>query len=306
MDDAQPFRQGAASASQFAIPDALGLETTPAGLMRAMVSTSAAEAEIYLQGAHLVQWAPRGQQPVLFLSPRSVFARGKAIRGGVPIIFPWFGDRGEGKPGPAHGFARTSEWSIEETRLREDGRLEIVLVLDPNDPARGFGYDAFHVRFRVTVGPELVLELETRNDGKQPLVYEEALHTYFRLGDIHRTSISGLEGTTYIDKTDGFKRKTLGNEPIRIAKETDQVHLNTKATCRIDDPVWNRRILIEKSGSESTVVWNPWIEKTKSLSDMAPDGWKGMVCVETANVADNAVHLPPGASHKLTASIRVE
>jgi glucose-6-phosphate 1-epimerase len=162
------------------------------------------------------------------------------------------------------------------------------------------------LRFRVTVGSELELELETRNDAQEPLIYEEALHTYFAVADSHQASVSGLEGTTYIDKTDGFKRKTLGNEPVRITKETDHVHLSTRATCVIHDPVWNRRIFVEKSGSDSTVVWNPWIDKTKGMSDMDPAGWKEMICVETANAADNANHLPPGASHKLTATIRVE
>jgi len=150
------------------------------------------------------------------------------------------------------------------------------------------------------------MELETRNDAKEPLTYEEALHTYFAIADIHRASVSGLTGTTYVDKTDGFKRKKLGNESVRIAKETDQVHLDTAGKCAIEDPVWNRRIGIEKSGSNSTVIWNPWTDKTKGMSDMVTDGWREMLCVETANAADNAVRLSPGASHKLAAKIRIE
>ena len=293
-------------ANQFDIPDALRFEDAPGGLVRAVISTPAAEAEVYLQGAHVTHWAPRGQRPVLFVSPKSLFQPGKAIRGGVPIIFPWFGPRGDGKSGPAHGFARTTEWAIEGTQLHHDGRVEITLSLDPNDATRGLGYDNFHLSFRVTAGAKLEMELETRNDATEPFTYEEALHTYFAIADIHRVSVTGLEGTTYIDKTDGFKRKQLSSEPLRIAKETDQVHLSTNAACVIHDPVWNRRIIIEKSGSESTVVWNPWIDKTKGMSDMPPDDWRGMICVETANAADNAVHLAPGASHRLTASIRVE
>jgi glucose-6-phosphate 1-epimerase len=288
----------------FDIPDALRFEKTSGGLMHAVVATPQAEATIYLQGAHVAGWKPAGQRPVLFLSSRSLFVPGKAIRGGVPVIFPWFGPRSDGKPGPQHGFARTMEWTIEETGLRE-GRVALALTLSPNETTRALGYDAFHVRLRVTIGAELELELETRNDSDQPLAYEEALHAYFAVADIHQTSVLGLEGTTYIDKTHGFHRKTLGHEPLRIAKETDQVHLNAKATCIIHDPVWNRRIIIEKSGSESTVVWNPWVEKTKEMSDMAPDEWKGMLCIETANAADNAVHLAPGASHQLSVAIRV-
>ncbi len=288
----------------FEIPDALRFEKTPGGLVRAAISTPAAEATIYLQGAHVAEWKPAGQRAVLFLSSRSQFVPGKAIRGGVPVIFPWFGPRSDGRPGPQHGFARNLEWTIEETGLR-DGRVAIELTLQPNETTRTLGYHAFHLSLRVTVGPDLEFELETRNGAEQPLTYEEALHAYFAVADIHQASVLGLEDTTYIDKTDAFRRKKLGHEPLRIAQETDQVHLNATAPCVIHDPVWNRRIIIEKAGSESTVVWNPWTEKTKGMSDMAPGEWKQMLCVETANAADNAVHLAPGESHQLAAVIRV-
>jgi glucose-6-phosphate 1-epimerase len=297
---------GAGLSAKFSIADALRFDRADSGLVRAVISTAAAEGVIYMHGAHVASWTQRGQRPVLFLSPRSLFAPGKAIRGGVPIIFPWFGARGEGKPGPSHGFARTSEWTIENTKLHSDGRVEIVLALSPDETSRGFGYDAFHLRFRVIFGKQLELELETRNSANEPLRYEEALHCYFAIADIHQASVSGLEGTTYIDKTDGFQRKKLGHEPLRFARETDQVHMNTEAACAIHDPVWNRRIMIEKRRSSSTIVWNPWIEKTKEMSDMAPDSWKEMVCVETGNVADNALQLAPGESHTLAASILVE
>lgn len=297
---------GAKLANQFDIPNVLRFEDEPGGLVRAAISTQAAEADLYLQGAHITHWTPHGHKPVLFLSTKSLFMPGKAIRGGVPIIFPWFGPRSDGKPGPAHGFARITEWAVEGARLLSNGNVQITLALAPNEATRGLGYVSFHLRFRVTIGSSLEMELETRNEASEPLTYEEALHTYFAIADIRQASVSGLEDTTFIDKTDGFKRKQMLNEPMRIAKETDQVHLSTQATCVIQDPVWRRRIIVAKSGSDSTVVWNPWIDKTKGMSDMAPDDWRGMLCVETSNAADNAVHLPPGASHKMTASIRVE
>jgi len=159
--------------------------------------------------------------------------------------------------------------------------VEITLALAPNDSARSFGYGGFALRFRVIVGFNLQMELKVHNYGKEPFVYEEALHAYFAVGDVRQASVSGLEGTFYIDKTDGFKRKQLGSEALRIAKETDQVHLNTNATCVIHDPAWNRRLIVEKSGSETTVTWNPWIDKAKGISDMAPDEWREMICVET-------------------------
>jgi glucose-6-phosphate 1-epimerase len=296
---------------QFWIPDALHFSEAHDGLTQAVIGTAAAEAELHLQGAHLAWWTPGGQQPVLFLSPKSLFVPGKAIRGGVPVIFPWFGDRvvaidSGGKPSPAHGFARTMEWTVEATAQRDDGAVQIVLALLPNDVTCGFGYDGFELRYRVTIGSTLEMELETRNTGDAPRVFEEALHSYFAVGDVREVQVTGLEGTTYIDKTDGFKRKTLGREPFRMTKETDQVHLNSKATCMLQDPTWKRRIVVEKSGSDSTVVWNPWIDKTRGMSDMDPDGWRDMLCIETANAADNAVHLLPGESHKLAARIFVE
>jgi len=293
-------------ANQFDIEDTLRFEHRTGGLTRAVISTKAATGELYLQGAHVTHWTPGGHKPVLFVSPKSLFTPGKAIRGGVPIIFPWFGPRSDGKPGPAHGFARTTEWAVERAKLSDHGNVEITLTLAPNETSRHLGYDAFHLRFHVTIGSSLEMELEVRNEASEPLTYEEALHSYFAVADIRQVSVTGLEGTTIIDKVDGFKRKQLGDDPVRFTKETDQVHLSTKATCVIHDPVWRRRIIVGKTGSDSTVVWNPWIDKTKGMSDMEPDDWQKMVCIESANAADNAVHLPPGASHKLTASIRVE
>lgn len=291
---------------QFAIANALRFETAPGGLTRAVLSTPLAEAEIYQHGAHIAHWNPRGQKPVLFLSSKSFFAEGKAIRGGVPIIFPWFGPRSGGKPGPMHGFARTALWRVESARLLDSGAVEIVLALEADDASRALGFDAFSVRFTATVGSELTMSLEIVNGSDAAFEFEEALHTYFAVSDIREVAVAGLEGTTYIDKTDGFRRKIQGDEPIRIGKETDQVHLNSAANCVISDQPWNRRIVVRKTGSLSTVVWNPWIAKTAALADMAADEWQGMICVETANVAENAVTVESGGSHRMTATISVE
>ncbi|HVW86124.1 MAG TPA: hypothetical protein VHB50_15650, partial [Bryobacteraceae bacterium] len=139
-----------------------------------------------------------------------------------------------------------------------------------------------------------------------PLKFEEALHSYFAVSDVREVSVSGLEGTTYVDKTDAFRSKSQPDEPLKIGKETDQVHLNTTATCVISDPLWNRRIVVDKTGSNTTVVWNPWSEKSAAMADMGPDEWGGMICVESANAAENAVTLEPRSSHTLGVTIRVE
>lgn len=282
---------------QFGIPNALRFETTPGGLVKAVISTPLADGELYLQGAHVTQWTPKGQNPVLFMSSTSLFTPGKAIRGGVPVIFPWFGARGDGKPGPQHGFARSALWSLESTRLTPDGAVELALFLPPGEtPA---------ARARFSFGSSLHMELEIRNDTGSQFRYEEAFHTYFAVSDIHQTQVTGLEETTYIDKTDGFARKLQKSEPVKCAKETDQVHLNTTATCVIHDGVTKRMIVVEKAGSNSTIVWNPWAEKAGGMADMGPGEWQQMICVESGNAADNAITLQPGETHTLTTTIRL-
>jgi glucose-6-phosphate 1-epimerase len=296
----------AAIEKQFGIANALRFEDAPGGLVRAAIATPHTTGDLYTQGAHVAHWTPSGQRPVLFTSSKSLFAPGKAIRGGVPIIWPWFGGRGGGLPGPAHGFARSMEWTVESTKLHPGGAVEIALVLAPTDATRALGIDKFLLRFRAIFGKTFEMQLETTNESAEPLKYEDALHTYFSIGDINQTGVTGLEETTFIDKTDGFKRKQHSNQPVTVAKETDQVHLNSQSTCVIHDPVWKRKIVVEKSGSDSTVVWNPWTEKIKGMSDMAPDEWREFICVESCNASDNAVTLAGGQSRTLKCSIRVE
>jgi glucose-6-phosphate 1-epimerase len=289
-----------------AIPNVLRFEESPSGLTRAIVTTEQADATIYLHGAHLTDWTPRGKRRVIFTSAASHYAADKPIRGGVPIVFPWFGPRGGGLTGPLHGFARISEWTLESAELMPAGEVDLTFVLGPSEDSRALGFSDFEVRFRASIGATLEMDLEVGNSGLEPLHFEEALHTYFAVGDIRGVSVGGLEGTTYVDKTDNFQRKQQAAEPIRIAKETDQVHVDTEATCYIDDAAWERRIVIEKAGSDTTVVWNPWIEKTRTLADMKPDDWQGMICVETANAMDNARVVLTGASHRMKEAVRVE
>jgi glucose-6-phosphate 1-epimerase len=247
-----------------------------------IVSTPEAVGEIYLQGAHVARWTPRGERPVLFLSSKSAFEPGKAIRGGVPVIFPWFGPRSDGQPGPAHGLARTALWE----RDGEAFRLKV---------------EQLQLQYVVTMGAALEMSLEVTNESPSEARFEEALHTYLAVGDVHQVSVTGLKNVEYLDKTDGFKRKTQSADPLRLTKATDSVYLNTTATCDVTDPIWNRRIVVEKTGSASTVVWNPW----SGMADLGPDEWQGMICVETANVGEDAVRLPAGGTHRMTATIHL-
>jgi glucose-6-phosphate 1-epimerase len=300
---------------QFAIPGVLAFSQTEHGLLRANITTPSCTAEIYLQGAHLTQWQPAGEHPVLFLSDRSFYEPGKAIRGGIPIIFPWFGARTrtpddprphDSQPAePSHGFARTSDWTLAFAAVAGDN-LHLTLTLAPNDASRAFGYDDFALVYDLTLGTELQARLTVKNLGAKPLHFEEALHTYFSIGDSQQVSIIGLSDTDYLDKTDGFKKKHQKDPLLKLTGETDRPYLDTLVPVNIDDPVLKRRITIDKAESKSTVVWNPWAALTATLPDMTPACWLTMVCVETANIGPNAITLAPNEHHTMEAHLFVQ
>lgn len=291
--------------SRFAIPDRLRFESIPSGLIRAVVSADRAGAVVYLYGAHVAHYQPHGQAPVLFMSAGSALEPGRPIRGGVPICFPWFGPRAGDPVAPLHGFARTRWWTLDSASAGPDGGVTLEMSLRDDEDTRRIWPHAFALTFRVEVSGRLRMALEVRNPATEPVAFEEALHTYFAVGDARRVAITGLEGASYIDKAAAMTRRQQGGEPVRIRAETDRVYVNTVAPCMIDDPVLGRRIEVAKSGSNTTTVWNPWIAKARAMPDFGDDEWTGMVCVETANAADNAVVLAPGASHEMTQQVTV-
>lgn len=288
---------------RFGIPNVVTFDAGQGGLTRVRITTPLASAEVYLHGAHVTQFQPSGHEPMLWLSAKSMYQTGKAIRGGVPICFPWFGPRGGDGVSPAHGFARISEWQVEAVGQGIDGVVELILSLGSNEHMRNIWPHAFSAKYRVRIGSSLELSLSVTNEDPVAFIFEEALHTYLVVGDVRQVSVSGLEGTMYIDKTDGLKHKPQGNERMTILGETDRVYFDTRAACVLDDGAMDRRIAIAKHGSDSTVVWNPWIAKSKAMADFGDDEWMGMICIETCNVGANQITLQPGATHELGAVI---
>lgn len=291
---------------RFAIAGVLEFEAGAAGLIRAAVKGRSTEGHVYLHGAHVTHYRPAGQRPLLFLSERSRFAIGQAIRGGVPVVFPWFGARAGHPAAPDHGFARTREWAVESVDSVSDGSVAVTLTLEADDATRPTWPHEFRVRHRVVFGERLEMTLEVDNRSGHPFDFEEALHTYLLVGDVAQVSIAGLGGGVYIDKTDDMKRKTLAAGPLRLSGTTDRVFLDTRATCTVTDPVLARRLVIEKTGSTTTVVWNPWHEKARTMADLGDEQWRSMLCVEAANAADDAVHLEGGTRHAMRVVIAAE
>jgi glucose-6-phosphate 1-epimerase len=277
------------------------------GLARALLtSAEGARAEVYLHGAHVTQYVKAaGGPPVLFVSKESLFRPDKAIRGGVPLIFPWFGPRSPDPAGnsPMHGFARTSAWEVESAGATGAG-TSIVLVLRSNDATRKTWPHEFELRYTVTLGAPLTMELSVRNTGSGPFTFEEALHTYLTVADVRNVTIEGLAGTRFVDKTDNMATKTQDpSPPMKITAETDRIYLATKSTCTVADPGLGRRITVAKEHSDATVVWNPWVAKAKAMADFGDDEWLEMLCIETCNVAGHAVTLAAGATHAMRAVV---
>lgn len=288
------------------LPASVRLVERAGALPRLDVVTRASAAQVYYQGAHVARWQPApADAPVLFLSAHTDLREGKAIRGGVPICFPWFATHGTDRGAPSHGFVRTAAWALTDGSEADDGTVALRFVLDVDEHASPLWPHRARLAHRISIGTTLEMALDVENRGAESMTFEEALHTYFSVGDIERVAIAGLEDTEYLDKVEGWARRRQGREPIRFAGETDRVYLDTTATCRIADEERSREIVVEKSGSHSTVVWNPWADRARALPDLGADDWRQMVCVETANVGAAAVTLAPGASHTMRAALSV-
>ena len=266
------------------------------------VSTAWSTAEIYLQGAHVTHFGKKNEPPLLFLSQCSRFADGQPIRGGIPVIFPWFGAReGLGQ----HGFARVKAWELKEFAPAPDGSVSVRFRLPDCPEASAFS--PFSVDYIVTVSDSLNLELLVTNKSEtDEFVFENCLHTYFEVASINGISISGLKGVTYLDKVVNFAQKTENDNAIRISSEVDRIYLNTPGTVEIVDSGLKRRIRVEKQASLSTVVWNPWVAKAQQMPDFGNEEYERMVCVESGNVGSNQIRLPPGESSRLMVKLSSE
>jgi glucose-6-phosphate 1-epimerase len=289
-----------AALQRFGIPGVVEIVAGRGGLAAVEVKGAQASGTVYLQGAHVASWKPAGFEEVLWLSAKSYWEAGKPIRGGVPLCFPWFGPRAEAA---AHGFARVAAWELESVAQEADG-VTVSLVLRNTMATHATWAQAYELRQRVTFGATLTMALELTNRGAGAFTAEEALHTYFGVGDVRQVRVVGLSGVRYVDKTDNFKVKTQGGH-VHITAETDRVYVDTPGAVTVEDPVKQRRITVAKEHSRDTVVWNPWVAKAKAMADYGDEEWPGMVCVETCNVGRDAVTVMPGERQVMTARISV-
>ncbi|WP_305416589.1 D-hexose-6-phosphate mutarotase [Photobacterium leiognathi] len=254
-----------------------------------------AEAGISLHGGHLIWFKPAGDKDIIWLSENAEFDTQKAIRGGIPVCWPWFGKAGT----PSHGFARTSQWTLQEHRENENGVI-VSLQLEDNDETRAVWPHKFNNVLTFEIGTELKVSLTSTNTDSQPWSYGGALHTYFDIADINNIEITGM-GSTYLDSTQQGKA-CEGGDVLTFTSETDRVYTQPEATITINDKNNERNILVTNEGHNAAVIWNPWQELSISMGDMADDSFETMVCVEST-IHQPSIELAPGQSHTLATTV---
>ncbi|MCF7501794.1 MULTISPECIES: D-hexose-6-phosphate mutarotase [unclassified Pseudoalteromonas] len=273
------------------------IEQSETGLEFIKVASEFCDATIFLQGAQITEFTPTGKKPLLWVSQQEDYQEGKGVRGGIPICWPWFGvSQHEGWP--AHGVARTGLWRAEQVK-EEENSIYISLSLPMNQIDEKYWPHKTKLLVEFILSTSLEVRLTTTNLDNETLNFTQALHTYFPTPAIEETKVDGLQGSKYIEFGEGpFEQHDL----VSFARETDMVYTQAQDTQRIITP--DGIIEVSRENSRSCVLWNPWIDKSKRLSNFADDEYHVMLCLEAANVLEDSVELAPGDKHTLATSLR--
>lgn len=276
------------------------------GLPMIRVNSAKAKALISIHAGQVLSFKPANEpEDVMFLSEKAYYQDGKAIKGGAPICWPWFGADPEGKGRPGHGFVRNRPWNVMATEAMSNGDIKVTLGLVDTPDTRAIWPQSFSLLQEIIIGDTLNLSLITRNTGKEKFAITQAFHTYFKVGDIARAKVLGLTGCDYLDKAGGGSAQKHQTGDVTIGAEVDRIYLNVGNTLTIDDAALNRRIQITSQGSKTAVVWNPWEKISKDMADLEDDDYKRLLCVETTNAADDVREVAAGGECRLVANYRV-
>lgn len=279
-----------------------------AGQQYLEIDNPLATGKLALQGAHIMAWQPKFlQNPVLWLSSNARFVKGRSIRGGVPICWPWFGAHPTDSTFCPHGFARVIPWRVIDIDATHTGATRIILSMQETAEAKRQLSYPYELTLTITIGRRLKIELATTNHADHPFVIGEAFHTYFNVSDIENIKITGMQDCVYADKILKYERNVEHKDLTFDGGEYDRVYINHSRDCAIHDAGFNRIVHISKSGSDTTVVWNPGGEKAAQMGDMGVgDEWRKTICVETTNALDNMVVINPNRTHVLSVEYSVE
>jgi glucose-6-phosphate 1-epimerase len=270
------------------------------------INNASAHATISTYSGQVLSYRPKSQKDdLLFVSDKAYYAEGKAIKGGIPVCWPWFGADPDDLGRPAHGFVRNRQWEVAATESLDDGSTRVVMELTDTDDTREIWPHPFRLGIEITVGDTLKVALVTRNTGDAAMTISQALHTYFNVGDITKVQVLGLDGTDYLDKLEHFATKTQTG-PVIIDGEVDRIYTGVSGDLVIDDESLARRIRIASSGCSTAVVWNPWLDIARSMGDLGDDDYLRMLCVETANAGPETAEIAAGDEYRLQAEYTIE
>lgn len=269
------------------------------GLPFLTLSTAAAEVDVFLQGAQLTRYRPTGEPDLLWVSSAEDFQPGKPIRGGIPICWPWFGAHPDDATAPAHGLVRSEPWQWQEVTDNPE-RCEITLSKQISGAHPAFPHKAT-VQLTIGLGSDLSLALTTINQSDSAFVLSQALHSYFAVNDIQKVQLTGLGQCPYYDKVTG--ERALWPEQFAFDREIDRIVQDSGQVIELHQP-GSTGVVIERSGSESVVIWNPWVEKSKRLSNFNDDDYRHMLCIESANADQDTRLIAPGDAHTLSTTLR--
>lgn len=288
----------------FGLDGKLQFFTGKGNLVMIEITTELAKATISSYAGQVLSYQPKGQDhDLLFLSDTAYYQADKAIKGGVPICWPWFGPDPEGKGRPGHGFVRNRQWEVRAT-AETDGGIMVTLGVPVSDQTREIWPIEFDLSIEIIVGASLEIALITKNLENQPITITQGLHTYFAVGDIAKVQVLGLEEKTYIDKLDNTTEKTQDGA-VTINGEADRIYLDVVGPMTIADHTLGRKITISSRGSNSSVVWNPWIDTAAKMADLGNDDYQHMICVETTNAGPDQVKIDGRGEYRLVANYSI-
>ncbi|MGB7415584.1 MAG: D-hexose-6-phosphate mutarotase [Thermosynechococcaceae cyanobacterium] len=292
--------------TQYGIAGQLKVIEGNGGFPNIEINNGKAKALISVYGGQILSYQPTNEtEDLLFLSAQAYYQQGKAIKGGAPICWPWFGPDPEGLGRASHGFVRNRLWTVMETHTASNGDTIVVLGVVNTPEIEDIWPQSFQATITFTVGDTLTIDLTTRNTGEQAFSISQALHTYFKVGDINQVQVTGLEGCDYLDKVDGGQQKSQTGAVV-FSEECDRIYKKPASKLVITDPAFNRKIHIDAKGSKTAVVWNPWAEIAAGMADLGDTDYQRFLCVETANAADDIIEVLPGQAFQLQAQYAIE
>jgi glucose-6-phosphate 1-epimerase len=293
--------------TQFGKPNTISFSQTEHNIQLLHINNSHATATISLYGAHVLSFTPHQQAAVLWMSEAAIFKPGKAIRGGIPLCFPWFGPHATDATKAQHGFARVMPWQVLSIESLSNDNTKVILQLQSNNETLTIWPYQFNAQLIVEIGVSLKVQLQVTNNDIQTFTYSNALHSYFNISNIEQINILGLQNAAYYWGFENEVQQQL-EEKLCFVQEENRRYINHTQTCTIIDETYNRKMVVEKQGSKVTVVWNPGQEVATSMADIHPNGYQNFVCIEPANAYNgiDEITLQPGQSHTLGTTISVE